>query len=114
MIPDLPPLLVRESGVLLGISSTYLASHSNSIQARIGISWRSSLDACNFAESEIPDGKWGTDEGFEHVRSAAKSKWDDVLGTVEVGEEGVKADTLTTFWTSVSGTNNDESYSTNS
>ncbi|KAJ7699471.1 glycosyl hydrolase family 92-domain-containing protein [Mycena olivaceomarginata] len=54
------------------------------------------LSACAYAEQEIPD-----ISAFDTVHTAARAKWNEVLGTVEVDATGVSDDSQQLFWTSL-------------
>jgi predicted alpha-1,2-mannosidase len=62
------------------------------ILARVGLSFISVDQACQNAESEIPD------FGFEKVVKASEDTWTDKLSTVQVNPTGVSDELLTTFW----------------
>jgi putative alpha-1,2-mannosidase len=89
-----------ESGALLTLSKSYLSSHSNAIQARVGVSWTSTAKACTYAESEMPSYQALAD--FNKFKAAAKQTWDNTLSTVTLDTTGVSKDILTDFWSAVS------------
>ncbi|KAJ7097269.1 alpha-1,2-mannosidase, putative subfamily, partial [Mycena belliarum] len=80
------------AGVLMGFAPG--AAHT--LAVRMGISWTSTAKACAYAEEEIPD-----IAAFDAVKAAARAKWNEVLGTVEVDATGVSADTQQLFWSSL-------------
>ncbi|KAF8173185.1 glycosyl hydrolase family 92-domain-containing protein [Mycena galopus ATCC 62051] len=80
------------AGVLMG----FPPGSAQTLSARMGISWTSIEQACAYAEQEIPD-----ISAFDAVHAAARAKWNDVLGTIEVDSTGVSADTQELFWSSL-------------
>ncbi|KAF7335658.1 Glycoside hydrolase family 92 protein [Mycena venus] len=80
------------AGVLMG----FPPGTSHALTARMGISWTSTEKACAYAEEEIPDMF-----AFDAVHTAARAKWNEVLGTIEVDATGVSAETQELFWTSL-------------
>lgn len=66
--------------------------------ARIGISWKSTGQACAFAEQEIPNIESAQ---FDSTRAAAQALWDTTLGSVQVDPSGVEEDRLVLFWSSL-------------
>ncbi|KAJ7025801.1 alpha-1,2-mannosidase, putative subfamily [Mycena alexandri] len=81
------------AGVLMGFPST---ETEHTLSVRIGVSWTSPERACAYAEEEIPD-----ISAFDGVHKAAREKWNQVLGTVEVDATGVSDDTQELFWSSL-------------
>ncbi|KAF8217054.1 alpha-1,2-mannosidase, putative subfamily [Mycena galopus ATCC 62051] len=81
------------AGVLMGFAPGTAAT----LNVRMGISWTSTAKACAYAEEEIPD----IESGFDAIQTAATTIWNDVLGTVEVDNTGVSADTQELFWSSL-------------
>ncbi|KAF8176245.1 alpha-1,2-mannosidase, putative subfamily [Mycena galopus ATCC 62051] len=81
------------TGVLMGFAPGTAAT----LSVRMGISWTSTAKACAYAEEEVPD----IESGFDAIRTAATVIWNDVLGTVEVDNTGVSADTQELFWSSL-------------
>lgn len=65
---------------------------TDSILARVGLSFISSDQACENAEREIPD------FGFGKVQNAARQQWAEKLSAIEVDATGVSEDFQTTFW----------------
>ncbi|KAJ7676120.1 glycosyl hydrolase family 92-domain-containing protein, partial [Mycena rosella] len=57
---------------------------------------RAAERACAYAEEEVPDLA-----AFDAVKAAARAKWNEVLGTVEVDATGVSDATQRLFWTSL-------------
>ncbi|KAJ7210446.1 alpha-1,2-mannosidase, putative subfamily [Mycena pura] len=82
------------AGVLLGYAPA--TATAETLGVRMGISWTSTAKACAFAEEEIPD-----ISAFDAIQSAARAKWNEVLGTVQVDSTGVSSDTQQLFWTSL-------------
>ncbi|KAJ7117454.1 alpha-1,2-mannosidase, putative subfamily [Mycena epipterygia] len=80
------------AGVLMGFSP----GTAETLEVRMGISWTSTAKACAYAEEEIPD-----ISAFDAVHTAARAKWNEVLGTVEVDATGVSNDTQVLFWSSL-------------
>ncbi|KAJ7835908.1 alpha-1,2-mannosidase, putative subfamily [Mycena olivaceomarginata] len=80
------------AGLLMGFAPG--AEHTLSV--RMGVSWTSTVKACAYAEQEIPD-----ISAFDTVHTAARAKWNEVLGTVEVDATGVSDDSQQLFWTSL-------------
>ncbi|KAF8197706.1 glycosyl hydrolase family 92-domain-containing protein [Mycena galopus ATCC 62051] len=80
------------AGVLMGFS----AGADNILVVRMGISWTSTVKACAYAEQEIPDLS-----AFDTVQAAARAKWNEVLGTIEVDATGVSNATQELFWSSL-------------
>ncbi|KAJ6496068.1 alpha-1,2-mannosidase, putative subfamily [Mycena sanguinolenta] len=80
------------AGILMG----FAPGTEHTLSARMGISWTSTDQACAYAEEEIPD-----ISAFDTVHAAARAKWNDVLGTIEVDTTGVPRDTLELFWSSL-------------
>lgn len=65
---------------------------SNSIFARVGLSFISVDQACANAEKEIAD------FGFERVQTAARQKWAEKLSVIELDTTGISEELQTTFW----------------
>lgn len=65
---------------------------SDSIFARVGLSFISVDQACANAENEIAD------FGFESVHKAAQRQWAEKLSVIEVDATGVSDELQTTFW----------------
>ncbi|KAJ7464473.1 alpha-1,2-mannosidase, putative subfamily [Mycena latifolia] len=80
------------AGVLMGFSP----GTASTLEVRMGVSWTSTAKACAYAEQEIPD-----ISAFDAVHTAARAKWNEVLGTVEVDATGVSSDTQQLFWSSL-------------
>ncbi|KAJ7742828.1 alpha-1,2-mannosidase, putative subfamily, partial [Mycena metata] len=80
------------AGVLMGFSPGSAAS----LIVRMGVSWTSTAKACAYAEEEIPD-----ISAFDAIQTAARAKWNEVLGTVQVDATGVSDDTQELFWSSL-------------
>ncbi|TVY80445.1 putative secreted glycosidase [Lachnellula suecica] len=75
-----------------GAWTQFKAPANNQILARVGVSFISVEQACNSAETEIPD------FGFDTVRSAAEDAWRKKLSVVEVDATGVSDELQTVFW----------------
>ncbi|KAH7096633.1 alpha-1,2-mannosidase, putative subfamily [Auriculariales sp. MPI-PUGE-AT-0066] len=86
------------SGSLFQISDSYLSLSKSVALARIGISWTSEEKACQYAEHEIP---LIDSAQFDKTQRAALAIWDRTLGTLELDEEGVSADRVVLFWSSL-------------
>ncbi|KAJ7160027.1 alpha-1,2-mannosidase, putative subfamily [Mycena crocata] len=86
------------AGVLMAFTTAEegKGAQNRTLEVRMGISWTSAARACEYAEAEIPDLA-----AFEGVKAAARAKWNEVLGTVEIDATGTSADTQTLFWTSL-------------
>ncbi|EJD39277.1 hypothetical protein AURDEDRAFT_116210 [Auricularia subglabra TFB-10046 SS5] len=89
------------SGALFEIDPKYLHERGNTIQTRIGVSWKNEKQACAFAEDEIPNGRWNHWSDFEVVRSKGREAWDELLNVVEVDTTGVDNDFIVNFWSSM-------------
>ncbi|KAJ7762937.1 alpha-1,2-mannosidase, putative subfamily [Mycena metata] len=85
----------HSAGVLMRFPS---AETGNTLSVRMGVSWTSPERACAYAEEEIPG---ISAPAFEGVHKAARDKWNEVLGTVEVDATGVSNDTQELFWSSL-------------
>ncbi|KAK7050601.1 glycoside hydrolase family 92 protein [Favolaschia claudopus] len=85
-------LVNAPAGVVMGFPS----GKDNTLSVRMGVSWTSADKACAYAEAEVPDLS-----AFDSIHTAARAKWNEVLGTVEVDATGVSADTQQLFWTSL-------------
>jgi putative alpha-1,2-mannosidase len=101
---------VRDIGYLAGIKQIYVPDNqqngdfaaawtrfaaSKEILARVGLSFKNNAQACQNAETEIPDFH------FEKTLSAAQSAWDEKLSVVQVDGTGVDPEMLTIFWTGI-------------
>lgn len=67
-------------------------SGNDQILVRVGVSFISTSQACNNAETEIPD------FGFEKVLQAAEDVWREKLSVIEVDATGVSDEIQTVFW----------------
>ncbi|KAG5950578.1 hypothetical protein E4U53_004814 [Claviceps sorghi] len=65
---------------------------SNSIKARVGLSFISTEKACSNAEREIAD------FDFDRVRKAAEKAWQEKMQVVQVDNVGVSKSIQRTFW----------------
>ncbi|KAJ6620672.1 glycosyl hydrolase family 92-domain-containing protein [Mycena sp. CBHHK59/15] len=79
-----------------GVLMSFTPGTAATLEVRMGISWTSEDKACAYAEEEIPDLS-----AFDPVHAAARARWNEVLGTVEVDATGVSDDTQQLFWTSL-------------
>ncbi|KAJ7490960.1 alpha-1,2-mannosidase, putative subfamily [Mycena latifolia] len=79
-----------------GVLMAFAPETSHTLSVRMGVSWKSTAKACAYAEEEIPDFL-----AFDAVKTAARAKWNEVLGTVEVDATGVSDDAQQLFWTSL-------------
>lgn len=68
---------------------------SNQIQARVGLSFISTEQACRNAEREIPD------FNFQNVKQAAEKAWREKLSTIKVNNTGVSKSLQRTFWSGI-------------
>ncbi|KAI9371392.1 glycosyl hydrolase family 92-domain-containing protein [Aspergillus egyptiacus] len=68
---------------------------SHTIQARVGLSFISSEQACRNAEKEIPN------FDFNATRSAAVAEWKQKFGPIRVSRTGVDPSLLTNFYSGV-------------
>ncbi|KAI0771303.1 glycoside hydrolase family 92 protein [Trametes elegans] len=82
-----------ELGALLGFAQN--GNGQTEIFARVGMSFISTDQACNNAESEIPT------FDFDGTRSAARAEWNELLGRVQVDTDGVDDDTIELFYSSL-------------
>ncbi|KAJ6480878.1 alpha-1,2-mannosidase, putative subfamily [Mycena sanguinolenta] len=82
------------AGVLMG----FTPGSAPTLTVRMGISWTSTAKACAYGEEEIPT---ISSAAFDAVQTAARATWNQVLGTVEVDNTGVSADTQELFWSSL-------------
>lgn len=69
--------------------------NNNQILTRVGVSFISVAQACQNAETEIPD------FDFEGVYAAAQQAWTDTLGVIEVKPGGVNESLQKVFWSGV-------------
>lgn len=65
---------------------------TDQILARVGISFKSTDQACRNAEHEIPD------LDFDGTVARAEDAWREKLGVVQVDREGVSTELQTVFW----------------
>jgi putative alpha-1,2-mannosidase len=65
---------------------------NNQILARVGVSFVSTAQACNNAETEIPN------FDFNRTLATAEDAWRQKLGVVELDVTGVNNSTQTNFW----------------
>lgn len=85
-----------ELGALFTFAPNPNEGQSTSILARVGVSFISSAQACSNAESEIPN------FDFEGTKATARAAWNDILGRVQVGTDGVEEEIIELFYSSVS------------
>ncbi|KAF7357198.1 Glycoside hydrolase family 92 protein [Mycena sanguinolenta] len=69
---------------------------TNTLAVRMGISWTSTAKACAYAEAEVPDLS-----AFDTLQTAARAKWNQVLGAIEIDATGVSNDSQVLFWSSL-------------
>lgn len=69
----------------------------DAVTARVGVSFISSAQACQNAESEIPSPL----EDFSGLVDTAKTSWKEKLSPISVKETGVSEDLLKSFWSGV-------------
>ncbi|KAI0922609.1 hypothetical protein AcV5_009537 [Taiwanofungus camphoratus] len=68
---------------------------TTAILARVGVSFISTAQACSNAEEEIPD------FDFDGVQSEARAQWNEILGRVQVGTEGVDNEIVELLYSSL-------------
>lgn len=68
---------------------------SNSVLARVGVSFISVDQACENAENEIPD------FSFKDVEQRARQIWREKLSAIDVDSTGVSEELQTTFWSGI-------------
>ena len=68
---------------------------NNLLQARVGVSFQSTEQACKNAESEIPD--WN----FNRIRKAAEDAWKEKLSVVSIESGGVNTSIQRTFFSGI-------------
>ncbi|RAK78257.1 glycoside hydrolase family 92 protein, partial [Aspergillus fijiensis CBS 313.89] len=71
------------------------AASEITVQARVGISFISSEQACQNAETEL------SDFDFDKTRAAAVNKWTEKMAPIRVSRTGVNASTLTNFYSGI-------------
>ncbi|PWY81993.1 alpha-1,2-mannosidase family protein [Aspergillus heteromorphus CBS 117.55] len=71
------------------------SSSDNTIQARVGLSFISSEQACESAEAEIPD------FDFNKTYTAAVDLWTEKLAPIRVSRNGTNSSTLTNFYSGI-------------
>ncbi|KAA1467905.1 alpha-1,2-mannosidase, putative subfamily [Dentipellis sp. KUC8613] len=86
------------AGALLQLDSKALKATKSELLVRVGVSFLSSERACEYASTEVPD---ITSASFNKVKAAARARWNDVLGTVQVETKGVTKDRNEIFWSSL-------------
>ncbi|KAH7883885.1 glycoside hydrolase family 92 protein [Phlebopus sp. FC_14] len=87
---------VTEMGTLLAFPpSSNSTDTPTTILARVGISFVSSDQACTNAESDIPD------FDFDGAWTTARTAWNDLLSRIQVGTEGVDAEVVDLFYSSL-------------
>ncbi|TDZ36429.1 putative secreted glycosidase [Colletotrichum spinosum] len=67
---------------------------NNTVTARMGVSFKSSEQACRTAEREIPD----PSNAFESLVRAAKDAWRDKLSSISIKPGGATEDVQKSFW----------------
>jgi putative alpha-1,2-mannosidase len=68
---------------------------NNPVNVRVGLSFISSEQACQLAETEIPN------YDFNATRSAAESAWRKKLSPISVSTNGINDSTLTNFYSGI-------------
>lgn len=91
----------RDSGALLSIDTTSLATKANNtLFARIGISWKSQSQACRYQNDEIP--VYDNEEAFNAVIQASRERWNRFMGgPLQVDLTGVDDDQRINFFSSL-------------
>ncbi|CAL5870998.1 uncharacterized protein PFLUO_LOCUS5240 [Penicillium psychrofluorescens] len=69
------------------------------VEARVGVSFISPMQACINAENEIKPGKWDFD--FEATHKTAVQQWTDKMAPIRVSRNGVKTSVLTNFYSGI-------------
>ncbi len=85
----------KGAGIPYGSAGAWLQferPESNSILARVGVSFMSADQACDNAEREIGD------FDFMRVEKNARAQWKEKLSAIQVDATGVDHDMQTTFW----------------
>lgn len=72
-----------------------LPSRADPTLVRVGLSFISTAQACQNAESEIPD------FNFEGVKAAAEEKWRQKLQAIEIVPGGADVDSQIVFWSGI-------------
>ncbi|KAI9701417.1 MAG: hypothetical protein M1820_006508 [Bogoriella megaspora] len=78
-----------------GAFNRFESPGSDSILARVGVSFISSEQACSNAETEIPS------FDFNATQSTAVAQWRDKLSTISVSSTGVNSSYLTNFYSGI-------------
>lgn len=89
------PIGTTESPIPGGAFTRFRSSDNGSILARVGVSFISSAQACNNAETEIPD------FDFAATRAAAETAWRTKLEPVSISTAGVDRSFLKNFYSGV-------------
>ncbi|KAF8331884.1 alpha-1,2-mannosidase, putative subfamily [Cantharellus anzutake] len=88
----------QDSGILVSLSPGALHASGNVAYARIGVSWTSPSQACQYAGTEIPT---IGEEAFRSTEVSASNAWENILGTIQVDLSGVSNDTIVNFYSSL-------------
>lgn len=78
-----------------GVWTQFKASQNNTILARVGMSFLSIDNACQNADSEIPD------FDFDATRKAAEQAWKEKLSVIAIDPTGVSTERQILFWSSL-------------
>jgi putative alpha-1,2-mannosidase len=78
-----------------GAWTQFHAPANNTILVRVGVSFMNVAQACQNAETEIPD------FSFEKTLSSAEDAWRKKLSVVEIDSTGVSAELQTVFWSGI-------------
>lgn len=73
----------------------FKSSGSDGILARVGVSYKSSKQACSNAESEIPS------FDFAATQKAANNMWRDKINPIRVSTNGIESSILTNFYSGI-------------
>lgn len=84
--------MIRPSLTLRIQWAQFHAPANNQILVRVGVSFINAAQACNNAESEIPE------FDFEEALTAAQEAWRKKLSVIKVDATGVSDELQTVFW----------------
>jgi len=94
------PLKYAEAGVLLKLDETYLKENDNVLPSRLGVSYVSEAQACNYMEDELV--KWQEKSDFEEVKADARAQWNEKLtGNFRPNLKGVSQEQRRIFFSSL-------------
>ncbi|KHN99089.1 glycosyl hydrolase, family 92 protein [Metarhizium album ARSEF 1941] len=77
-----------------GAFARFSPGPDNAVTARVGLSFKSSEQACGHAEREIPNPRGD----FDRLVSAARDAWREKLSPISVKAGGADENLLTSFW----------------